>query len=198
MIENIKSSNIASYDINGVNISDLKKINFFYGANGCGKTTISNYLANSNTENQQSDHCVTTWEGSRSLKTLVYNKQFRDDNFGTGTVAGVFTLGQATNEDIANINNKKQEVNDLRKSQSGQEETLATQKARLKEHEESFIRDCWDVYLQYKNSLKEALLGHIGTKPMFSQAFIKSPANVIHTVSCSGFSNSFSKYFLTN
>lgn len=177
MIENIRISNIASYDVNGINIVDLKKINFFYGANGCGKTTISNYLANMNADSQELDQCVTTWESGRPLKTLVYNKKFRDDNFGTGTVAGVFTLGQATNEDIANINNKKQEVSDLRNSQSGQKETLVVQNGKLKTYEDNFTSDCWAVYKQYESTLKDALYGHINSKPKFSQKILEEKAS---------------------
>ena len=94
MIENIRIRNIASYDANGINVVNLKKVNFFYGANGCGKTTISNYL--SNAEDLRFNECSTSWEGGRPLKTLVYNKQFRDENFSTGTIAGVFKIGRAS------------------------------------------------------------------------------------------------------
>ena len=39
------------------------------------------------------------WQNDIELKSLVYNKEFRDRNFGKGTIAGVFTLGQATTEE---------------------------------------------------------------------------------------------------
>ncbi len=44
MLSYIKLANVASYDHEGISLSNLKKINFIYGANGCGKTTLSNYL----------------------------------------------------------------------------------------------------------------------------------------------------------
>ena len=42
MIQKIIIKNVATFDGRGVEIDHLKKINFIYGANGCGKTTISN------------------------------------------------------------------------------------------------------------------------------------------------------------
>jgi AAA15 family ATPase/GTPase len=39
MIEKLEIKNIATFDENGIQIDDLKKINFIYGANGSGKTT---------------------------------------------------------------------------------------------------------------------------------------------------------------
>ena len=44
MIEKIEIKKVASYDETGIKIKNLKKVNFIYGANGCGKTTISNFL----------------------------------------------------------------------------------------------------------------------------------------------------------
>ena len=45
MIENISIKNVASFNGEGSQLNDLKRINFIYGANGSGKTTISNFLA---------------------------------------------------------------------------------------------------------------------------------------------------------
>ncbi|QJQ95865.1 AAA family ATPase [Halomonas sp. PA5] len=76
MISSINISGVASYDDDGVEISDLKKVNFFYGANGCGKTTISNFLANSG--DVRFENCSVRWLGDRPIKSLVYNKVPRE------------------------------------------------------------------------------------------------------------------------
>ncbi|CCK77975.1 conserved hypothetical protein [Oleispira antarctica RB-8] len=165
MINNLKIASIASYDASGISISELKTVNFFYGANGCGKTTLSNFLAYP--DSGVYEHCSISWEGGRVLKTLVYNKRFREQNFGSGEVAGVFTLGEATTEDIQHINNKKRQVSDLRGVQVTQQATIGAQQARLDDLKEVFTNDCWAVYKQYEGDLKEALRGSINTKPNF-------------------------------
>lgn len=90
MIRSLKLANVATYNASGVHLSDLKKINFIYGANGCGKTTASTYLSQPNDDKYQ--HCQIIWENERPLGTLVYNKAFREKNFGSSDIAGVFTL----------------------------------------------------------------------------------------------------------
>tara|TARA_B110000196_G_scaffold5178_1_gene4603 strand:- start:11305 stop:13515 length:2211 start_codon:yes stop_codon:yes gene_type:complete len=165
MINNLKIASTASYDASGISISELKTVNFFYGANGCGKTTLSNFLAYP--DSGVYEHCSISWEGGRALKTLVYNKRFREQNFGSGEVAGVFTLGEATTEDIQHINNKKRQVSDLRSVQVTQQATIGSQQTRLDDLKEVFTNDCWAVYKQYEADLKEALRGSINTKPNF-------------------------------
>ena len=158
-------SSLASYDNNGIIISELKKINFFYGANGCGKTTISNLLANSS--DPKFNNCVIEWKGDQQKNVLVYNKQFREKNFGTGNIAGVFTLGQATKQDLDNIQDKKIELLKLKEEQITQKKTLETQQNRLKDNADAFTTDCWGIYKQYEEDFKEALRGAIGSKVVF-------------------------------
>lgn len=45
MIKKITIRDVASYDDEGIVIDNLQKVNFIYGGNGCGKTTISRFLA---------------------------------------------------------------------------------------------------------------------------------------------------------
>nr|WP_321274459.1 AAA family ATPase [uncultured Vibrio sp.] len=104
MIRSLKLADVATYDTTGVHLSNLKKINFIYGANGCGKTTASSYLSHPNDEKYQ--HCKLIWDNERPLSTLVYNKEFREKNFGSSDIAGVFTLGQATKEQLDDIKEK--------------------------------------------------------------------------------------------
>ena len=100
MIAKISIKDTATYDNNGVDIDNLKKINFFYGANGSGKTTISNVLQSPS----EYGTCTIEWQDDTPVDTLVYNKNFREHNFlGDKKIAGVFTLGKATKEQLENI-----------------------------------------------------------------------------------------------
>ena len=105
MIENITIKDVATYDNSGIQVNDLKKVNFIYGANGCGKTTISNFLFNSSDD--KFSNCSLVWQNDIPLNTLVYNKEFRERNFGKGKLSGVFTLGEATAEQVKAIADKR-------------------------------------------------------------------------------------------
>lgn len=48
MIKRITMKNCATYNDMGAVIDDCDRVNFIYGHNGSGKSTISNYLANQN------------------------------------------------------------------------------------------------------------------------------------------------------
>lgn len=177
MLEKIKISNAASYDNPGVQITDLKKVNFFYGANGCGKTTLSNYLKSP--QNEKFTQCSSKWSGGRTLKALVYNKQFREENFSaeSGDIAGVFTLGQATQQDIDNINKKKEDKRNSVELRTNTNISLETIQRQLAAREKSFIEDeCWPVYKQYEADFKEALRGSIGSKPAFKDKIVLEEA----------------------
>ena len=90
MIKSITLQDIATY--RSVTINGLEQVNFFYGANGSGKTTISKLIA----DVSQFPSCHLTWESDR-LETMVYNQDFieRNFNFNKSTeLKGIFTLGE--------------------------------------------------------------------------------------------------------
>lgn len=97
MIKTIKLRNCAIYPSVGTSAENCQKVNFFYGPNGSGKSTISNFL-NNPTDSQYRD-CEIEWENNIAVDVVVYNREFREKNFKEN-IAGVFTLGQATIEDI--------------------------------------------------------------------------------------------------
>ena len=66
MISKIEIKNIASFDASGVVIDGLKKINFIYGSNGCGKTTISKCLSD---PDLYRDKSKITWLNDNKLST---------------------------------------------------------------------------------------------------------------------------------
>ena len=107
--------NCATYIAHGGSMTDCQKINFVYGANGSGKSTISNYLQNCN-DTMFSD-CEIKWDSTIHPDIVVYNRKFREQNFSNNSdIAGVFTLGQATIEDIKRLDELK-EQRKQRKSQ---------------------------------------------------------------------------------
>jgi len=91
MIERIVISNVATYGATPEELSDLKKINFVYGSNGTGKTTISRVIADSASHT----HCSLHWRSAAPMELLVYNRDFVERNFNQpDELKGIFTLGE--------------------------------------------------------------------------------------------------------
>ena len=175
MIESIEIKNVASYDETGIQINDLKKINFIYGVNASGKTTISNFL--DDTEETKFNSCSVQWQIAQPLKTLVYNKQFRDSNFGSSDIEGVFTLGKATKEEIEVIDEKRVELNKLKNDLKEKKETLEKQVDNLKEEDEEFKETIWkSAYKKHEVTFKEAFKGSL-QKELFKSRIIEEFKN---------------------
>ena len=141
MIKSINIKNVATYDNQGVQLNDLKKINFIYGANGCGKTTISNLIHDC--LDPKFSNCTITWQNELPLKILVYNKEFKERNFGKGKLNGVFTLGEATGEQIKEIESKNDKLKAIKAEGQQKRETLEKQKKTKEDLENSFKETTW-------------------------------------------------------
>jgi wobble nucleotide-excising tRNase len=175
MIESIAINRVASFDERGIQISGLRKINFIYGANASGKTTISNLITNPTDSNFH--HCSVNWEHDQPLKALIYNKNFRDSNFGgSSKLKGVFTLGEATKEDIEIIEQKKDELTNLRNETNQQKEVLKKQIDKKSEEEVTFKETCWTFYKNNETDFKEAFVGFI-KKESFKNKLLSESKN---------------------
>ena len=77
MIQTILINNTACFDSTiGITFTPIL-INFIYGSNGSGKTTISNVISNYT----PFPACRLDWGVAAPLQTLVYNKSFIEENF---------------------------------------------------------------------------------------------------------------------
>nr|VFK33333.1 MAG: Wobble nucleotide-excising tRNase [Candidatus Kentron sp. MB]VFK76122.1 MAG: Wobble nucleotide-excising tRNase [Candidatus Kentron sp. MB] len=158
MITSISIKNVATYDANGVYLEDLQRINFIYGANGTGKTVLSNLLANG--ADPLFSHCEVSWQQDRALQTLVYNKRFRERHFGKGSIEGVFTLGEDTRENMALIREREGKLAEIMKAGTQTREVLDKLEEQRKTEENSFKEEAWRrVYKRYEEDFKEAFKG---------------------------------------
>lgn len=157
MINSICIKNIATYSSVGIEIKDLKKINFIYGANGCGKTTIANYLQESN-DSLYKD-CSINWNGNFPEQLVVYNKRFREKNLGEN-IKGIFTLGEATKEDVEEIEKKKNDLLQLKEEGILKRKSLDKLNQEKESLEKDFREESWSlIYKKYENVFKEAFRG---------------------------------------
>lgn len=180
MIKKIDIKSVATYDNQGVQFDDLKKVNFIYGSNGCGKTTISNFIQDSS--DQKFNSCSLTWQNDLSLNVLVYNKEFRERNFGKGKLNGVFTLGEATSEQIKIIEQKVEELKEIKADEVKKHETLGKLTADKNSLENDFKETTWTrVYKKHENTFKEAFQGSMqkeSFKNKLLQEFLSNTAPI--------------------
>ena len=169
MITRISIKDTATYDNNGVDIDNLAKINFFYGANGSGKTTISNILQSPN----EYETCNVEWQDDSPLSTLVYNKNFREHNFGLTKIAGVFTLGKATKEHLTNLEKKKIQLGDIEKCEKQKKTTIETLEKERQTSYEAFKSLSWEQIRHKNDAFKEAFRGFLGEKSKFAEKVIE-------------------------
>ena len=90
MIKSIHIEDISYFSKSSEEMSGLSKINFVYGTNGSGKTTISRVIA----DDCEFPSCTVKWESDHRLETFVYNSDFVKENFGREEIKGIFTLGK--------------------------------------------------------------------------------------------------------
>lgn len=158
MIQEINIKNVATYSNQGIQLDNLKKINFIYGANGSGKTTISNFIFDNSAPKFNS--CSLTWQNDLALNVLAYNKEFRERNFGKGKLNGVFTLGEATAEQIREIEKKNEELKIIKADGLQKRETLDKQIKQKEDLETEFKETTWTkVYKKNETDFKEAFQG---------------------------------------
>lgn len=162
MIESINISSIATYASTPEQISGLSQFNFFFGANGSGKTTISRVIA----DDTMFPTCNVIWKVGAKLQPLVYNHDFVERNFNQLTeLKGVFTLGEKQVDTLAKIATAKIELDAL--TTKLQTLTLGLQgmdgdggkKGELAALEASLKDKCWAQKQKYDAKLQGGFEG---------------------------------------
>jgi len=137
MITKIKLHNIATFS-NPVELSKLAKINFFFGSNGTGKTTISKLLANPDSYSS----CQVEWQNEK-LKTIVYNEDFVKSVFYQyENLPGIFTMGEGAKDIEEQIMKKNTQREKLHEDINRLNDNLKNNESKLKEQENTFRELC--------------------------------------------------------
>jgi len=174
MLKKIKLSNVATFS-NAIEINDLRKINFFYGSNGTGKTTISKVLANP--ENFRD--CNLEWENNRKIKTIVFNEEFiRNYFYEKDVLNGIYTIGEGASEVENKINQKKDELN---KVSNKIQELNASKEYKEKEKSKNyndFKENCWAKgYLSLLDDFDLFFTGYKKDKEKFANKILEEKKN---------------------
>ena len=176
MISKININNVASFDKSDHLMDNLGRVNFIFGANGSGKTTISRVLAHP--ENYPS--CGITWEHNQVLPCKVYNADFVESTFtNLSGMPGIFTLGQAekdVHDQITRIKTLIHETEELKKAATialqGEDGKTGKQE-ELNVVIQQYTDRIWQQKQKYASSkIKEGLKGFLDSKEHFRDEVI--------------------------
>lgn len=170
MIESILLKNIASYDPeNGIEISDLKKVNFFFGANGSGKSTIAKYLYNlsQNSDNRITDFndCGISGYDPTNHQILVYDENFVDVNFNQNSaLKGVFSLNETNDIIDRQISDKQSIIQRLQNQKLSKKSLIPRIEQNKQQKKTELLNFCWSKRNTF-SALSKLTLDYSGSKP---------------------------------
>ena len=170
MIKAIKLKSCVPYQ--QAELSDCKKINFVFGANGSGKSTISSFL--SGAEDQRFTQSSVEWDGVAHETIYVYNREFRKNNFQQ-IIPGVFTLGSANIDDINALEQMKRELAQKREDWEKKcEAYLRKVQVEIPERQNIFKNEAWNQILKANESdFQKAFEGLRSSKDKFINALLE-------------------------
>jgi wobble nucleotide-excising tRNase len=116
---------------------------------------------------------------------MVYNKTFKDNNFNSSnSIKGVFTLGEATEDDMNLIEEKKEQLKIIKDQGSGYKSSLIDLegneeiKGKLPELNEEFKEYCWKkIYKEYEPHFKEAFKGSMQKQSFQDKILLEFKSN---------------------
>ena len=168
MLQAITIAGQATYAAEGQRLDPCKQVNFIFGTNGSGKTTISRVIADPAVHAS----CQLTWTNGRELERLVYNSDFVENNFKSA-MKGIFTLGEESAENLEKINKAKEAQ---QKQQEGLNNLLINLKGAdgaggkqgdLKKLRRTFEETCWSIKGRHEAHFQEAFEGLRNAKAKF-------------------------------
>ena len=174
MITEIKINNISSYK-EPVLINELKKLNFFFGNNGSGKSTIAKFLysINPNKSNElcRFEDCSQLGFNTEHNEVLVFDDEFVKRNFiKEDFLKGVFSLDEENDEIERKIKERQEKVEKfetyISKDLNDKNDSYESQLDELYKGKKTGILDiCFQEREVFNQSLPLLKLKYKGSKP---------------------------------
>ena len=170
MINEITMKNVATYNQVGVKIEGLKRLNYFFGNNGSGKSTIAKYLQSlviGDLENKYVS-CSKDSDDPMQEEILIFNKDFVERNFRQNqTLKGIFSLDQknaeidkqikVNEEDITQKLQKKHDIEEKNNEIDQRNNQLKTELTEKCFNKRNVFKSFSKIKLDYSGSKKNNL-----------------------------------------
>lgn len=164
MINKIHIENVATYKLNFPVEFGPKKINFIYGANGTGKSTLAKVLNNELT----SSECNIEWDPNSDEELVVYNRDFVNKNFQADkALKGIFSLGEEAIEIRKEIEEKQKNIDDIEEEKNNFQKRLNRLEGEQISLRADIEQKCWNIQKTYGQEFADALKGFRGRAKVF-------------------------------
>ena len=162
MITRLQLNNVATYkDL--VEIDDLKKVNFFFGNNGCGKSTIArlfyNYSQNESPIHPFKNSSIDGFNRNEE-EILVFDYDFIQNNFYLNPeLSGIFSLDEKNEEIDKIIKAEYQNLANTEKSISDKKDEKQKLTNLKNQASKNILEDCWIYNKQFEEDFNKINLG---------------------------------------
>lgn len=169
MISKVYLNGVATYR-SGINFNP-KKINFVYGANGTGKSTISKVLYGE----KGTETCEIEWEPGVKEEIVVYNRSFVKRNFESSLeLKGIFTLGEESIDIQKDIKEKRKEIDLYEQQKNTIQNSILKIEEEIDDLKSVLEQKCWETQKSYGAEFSEALVGYRNKMKNFCEKCISS------------------------
>lgn len=165
-------------------------INYFFGKNGSGKSTIARHIRNK----------AGITPDISNLEVLVYDQDFINNNIREdAAMPGVFSLSEGNikiQDRVAELDNKR---NELREKYSEKQAAIKQEKEKIPALRNSLESSCWEITADTRNYFQKALMGKRGKKSIFTDALlnVKQPKSQDSTYLQSLYETAFDEHAAT-
>lgn len=126
-----------------------------------------------NPADSQYSECEIQWKNGIATDVVVYNREFRVKNLKEN-IAGVFTLGQATIEDIQALEKMKEQRTKQNEDYTTRGNTLKKKRQEESEFKASFRDTVWERILKPNEAdFQEAFSGFRNNKERFRDEVLR-------------------------
>ena len=171
MLNKVRLHKTACY--NEVVEFEPKEINYFFGGNGVGKSSMGKVISDISTY----PTCEINWAAS-PIDINIYNKQFVKSSFSqSNQIKGIFTLGKDLTETQTFIEVTYKKIGELKTKIDGLEKSQIQQSDKLSAKVTEMQDKAWSLKRKFEAVFKPAFVNFMGSGESFFNKCLTEQSN---------------------